>query len=53
MKKSTPIESKLPPAKAETKGIVVNSKAAAERIASKYPSLMVIHVKETAKKVGN
>ena len=40
-------------AKAETKGIVVNSKAAAERIASKYPSLMVIHVKETAKKVGN
>lgn len=46
-------EQTKPKAPAETKGKVAQTEAEAKRIAAKYPSLMVIHVKETAKKVGN
>ena len=37
----------------ETVVVVAKTKAHAKRIAQKYPSIIVIHVKETAKKVGN
>ena len=37
----------------ETVVVVANTKAHAKRVAQKHPSIMVIHVKETAKKVGN
>jgi hypothetical protein len=40
-------------APAETKGKVVETVTHAKRIAEKHPSLMVIVVYQTAKKVGN
>lgn len=46
-------EQPKPKAPAETKGRVAQTEAEAKRIAAKYPSLMVIHVKETAKKVND
>jgi hypothetical protein len=41
------------PAPAETKGKVVETVKQAKRIAEKHPNLMIIVVKQTAKKVGD